>query len=116
MGTELLDIHLRIEKRFGIALTFDEVRAFTTVGDIADSIVTRVAAARRDKCVMLPAFMETRRFVRNFKNDPTFAIRPAALMTRHQGTVSARSGVRPASAQPTPRAPRGTGVSCAMRP
>jgi hypothetical protein len=80
MGTELLDIHFRIEKRFGVALPVDEVLSFTTVGDIADAIAARVSAARRQKCVTLPAFLETRRFVREFKNEPTLPIRPTTLI------------------------------------
>ena len=74
MGTELLDIHFRIEKRFGIALPVDEVLSFTTVGDIADAIEKRVSAARRSRCVMLPALLDTRRFVRDFQ--PALPIRP----------------------------------------
>lgn len=81
MGTELVDIHFRIEKRFGVALpTDDEVLSFTTVGDIADAIAARVSAANRVTCVTLPAFLETRRFVGDFTHQPTRSLRPSTLI------------------------------------
>lgn len=81
MGVELLDIQFRIERRFGILLSADQMLSFTTVGDIADVIASRASATRRAQCVMLPAFLETRRFVRDFVNDANRPIRPAASIT-----------------------------------
>ncbi|WP_428304989.1 acyl carrier protein [Lacipirellula sp.] len=81
MGLEFLDIHFRIEKRFGISLPADEMLGCVTVGDLADAIEKRVAAARQATCVMLPAFLETRNFVREFLNAPLISIRPSTLIT-----------------------------------
>jgi hypothetical protein len=80
MGLDLVDIHFRIEKRFGVVLPFEEIGAYQTVGDIADAIERRVAASRQSQCVMLPAFLETRRFVRDFLALPELTLRPSTTI------------------------------------
>ena len=88
MGMDGLEIVMDVEDHFGISIKDSEAVTVRTVGDLVAIIHGRIAAAHREPCPSLRAFLSLRNSVRAVTGDNSFRIRPrnlvAAKLTRQQ--------------------------------
>lgn len=76
MGMDGVEIVMDIEDRFGISIQDSEAEHIRTVGDLVVLVRSRIAAAQREYCPTLPAFLTLRTATRVVLADDSARLRP----------------------------------------
>jgi acyl carrier protein len=74
---DAVEIVMDVEDHFGITIQDAEANQIRTVGDLVALVHTRIAAAHRDVCPAIPAFLALRQVVRGAVGDASLRIRPS---------------------------------------
>ena len=88
MGMDGVEIVMDVEDHFGISIQDSEAERIRTVGDLVALVHARIAAAQREYCPTLPAFLSLRRATRVVLNDGSASFGPrdavAAILSPEQ--------------------------------
>jgi acyl carrier protein len=77
MGLDGVELIIEIEEHFGITISDAESQDIVTVGDMLSLINARVDGSRQSRCRSFVAFLQVRRFVRDFLEEPNRRMRPS---------------------------------------
>jgi len=81
MGMDSVEIVMDVEDHFGISIQDSEAEQVQTVGDLVALVHARLAAAQREYCPTLPAFLSLRRATRVALADESARLRPRDAVT-----------------------------------
>jgi acyl carrier protein len=77
MGLDGVELIIEIEEHFGVTISDAESQEIVTVGDMLSLINARVEGSRQSRCHAFEAFLQVRRFIRDFLQEPKRRMRPS---------------------------------------
>jgi acyl carrier protein len=80
MGLDSVELVIEVEDQFGITVSDAEAQRIVTVGDLIAIINARMEASKQSRCPSLGRFLEVRRFMRDFLQNPSLRMRPSTTV------------------------------------